>query len=227
MINSILQDKGFAIHNGLYTNLEIDDILEFLDNNSIKSQFGVREIVHQHPQLAELVFTPNLKQVVCKLAPDCHTCIKSIYFDKPPHANWVVNWHQDLTINLDQKKEIKNYKNWRVTKDRVVVQPDLHLLESIFTIRIHLDDCTEENGALRVIPTSHKNGVIDMKEWIKYKTGREQICEVQKGGILIMKPLLLHASRRTENQQSRRVLHLEFTDQQLPDGIKWKEKVSF
>lgn len=88
-----------------------------------------------------------------------------------------------------------------------------------------MDDCKKENGALRVIEDSHKNGVITIKDWIVQKEGIERICEVGKGGILIMKPLILHASKRTENQKNRRVIHIEFSDIKLPSELEWKEKI--
>ncbi len=101
------------------------------------------------------------------------------------------------------------------------------MLENIFTIRIHLDDCTEENGALRVIENSHREGVIEIKDWVKGKVGEERICEVRKGGILIIKPLILHSSKRTENEKNRRVIHVEFCDMDLPEGLEWKERINF
>ncbi len=153
------------------------------------------------------------------IAPHCDKCIKSIYFDKPPGANWIVNWHQDLTVNLVGNEEVPGYKNWRVGRNRTVVQPDRKFLESIFTVRIHLDDCTQENGALRVIEQSHRRGVIEIKEWMQDKPGKEIVCPVGRGGVLVMRPLLLHASRRTENHRNRRVLHLEFTGKELPGGL--------
>lgn len=128
---------------------------------------------------------------------------------------------------LTDKKETANFKNWRVKDGRTVVQPNKKLLENIFTIRIHLDDCTKENGALRVIEKSHKKGIIEMKNWTKSKNDVEKICEVQSGGIVIMKPLILHSSKRTENEQKRRVIHIEFTDQELPTGLHWNEKIEF
>ena len=136
-----------------------------------------------------------------------------------------MNWHQDLTINLRNRIELDGFKNWRENSERIVVQPTREILENIFTIRIHLDDCTKENGALRVIEKSHKNGVIEIKDWIKNKEGVEKVCEVNRGGILIMKPLTLHASSRTENKANRRVIHIEFTDIELPNGLIWKEEI--
>ena len=226
-MESTLNQKGFEIIEGVYSEEEVNEILEGIKSKEIENKFGVRAFLLDKPELAELVFTENLMKIIRTISPDCDKLIKSIYFDKPPHANWVVNWHQDLTINLVEKIEVPAYKNWRVNSERVVVQPNKEMLESIFTIRIHLDDCTKENGALRVIENSHKKGVIDIKEWTKHKEGNEQICEVRKGGIVIMKPLILHSSKRTENKKNRRVIHIEFTDQELPIGLKWKEKIEF
>ena len=222
---SNLNDKGFEIIEAVYSENEVNEILQLLESKEIENKFGVREFLVDNPEVNEKIFTKNLIEIIKRISPNCNKSIKSIYFDKPPSANWIVNWHQDLTINLSNKIEVENFKNWRVKDERVVVQPNRAFLESIFTIRIHLDDCKKENGALRVIENSHAEGVIEIKDWIKNKTGVESICEVRKGGVLIMKPLILHSSKRTENQKSRRVIHIEFTDKELPTGLNWKEKI--
>ena len=221
-----LDRNGYDIAENIFDECEVETILDELKRAGIEQKFGVRAFLSDHPNLQELVFTPNLKQLIADIAPTCNTCIKSIYFDKPPSANWIVNWHQDLTINLNTKVDIPGYKNWRVSNERTIVQPNPEFLESIFTIRIHLDDCKAANGALRVIRGSHIGGIIPIKEWMHTKEGQEDICEVRKGGVVLMKPLILHASRRTENDLPRRVLHLEFTDQDLPTGLEWKEAVA-
>jgi ectoine hydroxylase-related dioxygenase (phytanoyl-CoA dioxygenase family) len=103
------------------------------------------------------------------------------------------------------------------------VQPSLSILENIFTIRIHLDDTNEENGALRVIPGSHLNGlhVLSSKEC----ANEEEICQVKSGGIMIMRPLLQHASNRTTSKNRRRVIHIEFSNVNLPVGLGWAELI--
>lgn len=192
---------------------------------NIEEKFGIREFLLDNPEIIDKVFNKRFLKVLESISPECDKSIKSIYFDKPPSNNWIVNWHQDLTINLKDKKDIPYYKNWRVNSERTVVQPNIGILESIFTVRIHLDDCTKENGALRVIEKSHEKGVIPITEWIRSKEGVEKICEVKKGGILIMKPLILHSSKRTDNQKKRRVIHIEFIDKELPNGLEWKEEI--
>ncbi len=222
-----LDQTGFVIIESVYAPREVDQLLALLQSGGVAEKFGVREFLSDPPAIAEKVFTDRLRGVIAQISPNCSHSIKSIYFDKPPNANWVVNWHQDLTINLSSKRDTPGYKNWRVGPDRTIVQPDIGLLESIFTIRIHLDDCTAHNGALRIIEGSHRRGVIEMNEWVNNKEGKEIVCEVQRGGVLIMKPLALHASKRAENNARRRVIHVEFTDQQLPPGLEWKERINF
>ncbi len=190
-------------------------------------KFGVREFLLRYPDLKELVFTPRLRKLLAELFRGSPSTIKSIYFDKPPAANWVVSWHQDLTVNLQSRGTANGFINWRTTKERTVVQPATQFLERIVTLRIHLDECTEANGALRVIPGSHLRGVIDIKSWKQEKDTPEKIGEVPAGGVLVMKPLLLHSSRRTTTDAARRVIHLEFTDQALPVGLVWKEAIAY
>ncbi len=218
---------GFHIIEEVYSSMEVTQIISLIDSEVTPNQFGIREFLIDKPNLCKKIFNTKLLQVIKHVSPNCKKAIKSIYFDKPPSVNWNVNWHQDLTINLTNRKEVDYYKNWRKKDQRYVVQPNKEFLENIFTIRIHLDDCSETNGALRVIENSHLNGVVSIKEWIKGKKGIEKICEVKKGGILLIKPLLLHSSKRAENEINRRVIHIEFTDKELPDGLMWKEKVEF
>lgn len=143
MIDNLKED-GFQIIEKVYSPKEIDDILKILSSKEIEQKFGVREFLLDHPEIQEKVFTPKLKKLIQSISFNCQKSIKSIYFNKPPSANWIVNWHQDLTINLKNRYEVESYKNWRTKKERVVVQPDQAMLESIFTIRIHLDDCTKK-----------------------------------------------------------------------------------
>ena len=221
-----LERDGFTCVESIFTTAQISKILEFLDKNEVNQEFGIRNFIPQYPELKGLIFTTKLIELVSHFSKDYYV-IKSIYFDKPPNTNWIVNWHQDLTINVANKIEHEDFVNWRVVKDRTVVQPPVYMLDQILTIRIHLDDCTAQNGALRVIPGSHKEGVIPIHQNPDFSSGDYHLCEVNKGGVLIMRPLILHASRRTENLKNRRVIHIELTDTALPEGLEWNEAFHF
>lgn len=223
MIGGQLATKGYEIVNDIYSAKEVDSLLVALNHKGLSGSFGLREFLLTNPAFLELIFTPNFKKAISRLFSGHPQAIKSLYFDKPPSANWLVNWHQDLTVNLENRAEAEGFIHWRTKDGRVTVQPSLDILESILTARIHLDDCDSSNGALRVIEGSHKRGVINLKEWMADKQGIEQICEVKKGGVVFMSPLILHSSKRTENQKHRRVIHIEFSDRKLPNGLEWKE----
>ncbi|HVF96913.1 MAG TPA: phytanoyl-CoA dioxygenase family protein, partial [Flavisolibacter sp.] len=167
-------------------------------------------------------FTSTFNRLVAELFGSEYFVVKSIYFDKPEQSNWFVSCHQDLTISVDQKIHAEGYRNWTTKENRFAVQPPTYVLKDNFTVLIHLDDANEENGALRVIPASHRKGVY-RPETIDRTLEMEEICAVPKGGVMIMKPLLLHSSNRTTNNKKRRVIHLEFSKSSLPEGLRWAE----
>ncbi|PSL45461.1 phytanoyl-CoA dioxygenase PhyH [Chitinophaga niastensis] len=184
--------------------------------------FAIRQLLKIIPGINKHVFTPGLQTLIQQIFGTDYFPVKSIYFDKPGQSNWFVAWHQDLTISIDKKLAIDNYGPWTVKQDQYAVQPPVDILESNFTIRIHLDDTDETNGALKVIPGSHLKGIY-RAETIDFSTSPDVSCRVKKGGIMIMRPLLMHASGRSSNGHSRRVVHIEFTNRQLPEGLKWSE----
>ena len=118
--------------------------------------------------------------------------------------------------------DLNEYINWTYKKGQYGVQPPLNILENTITVRIHLDDTTKHNGALRVIPKTHTKGIVrtDFKDW---DLTNEVVCNIDSGSIMLMKPLLLHASRKTTNNQRRRVIHLEFNNTPLDQPLKWLE----
>jgi ectoine hydroxylase-related dioxygenase (phytanoyl-CoA dioxygenase family) len=89
-----------------------------------------------------------------------------------------------------------------------------------------LDDCDETNGALRVIPKSHQKGVISMKDFRLEDYPEPVTCSVPEGGVMLMKPLILHASNKSTSKRNRRVIHLEFSDMALHCGLDWREKIT-
>lgn len=232
-----INSEGFTIVNNIYSNDEIDKLISVIQSitfeNSQKETFrksddlfAVRQFLNEFPETLKSIFTDKLKQIIKSNFGDNYFITKSIYFDKPEKSNWFVSYHQDLTISVNKKIDIDGFENWTVKQNQFAVQPPKSILENCFTIRIHLDKTTKENGALKVINQSHSKGIIRVEN-IDPKIDNETICEVEKGGIMIMKPLLFHASNKTTNNERRRVIHIEFCNQQLPNELDWNEKTEF
>ncbi len=222
-IRQELNDNGFVIKNKLFSNQEIDALLAAIDKaQKAENTFAIRQFLKIVPLAIPLIFTENFKCFVKEDFGEDYFLIKAIYFDKPPTANWIVPWHQDLTIVTAQKEKVRGFSKWRLKKGINYVHPPVEILENILTIRIHLDNCTKENGALQVIPASHKNGI---GEKLAIAQEKPVICEVKRGGVLVMKPLLYHASKRTANNLNRRVIHLEFIDKALSEPLIYGERI--
>lgn len=225
-----LFEDGFTIIPDVFTDEEIEQIICIIDNTDASKTtfrktndlFAIRQFLKEIPGSINHIFSTRFNRIINDFLGQSFFAVKSIYFDKPPDSNWFVSYHQDLTISVKNKVEVVGFGPWSVKQNQYAVQPPLSLLESNFTIRIHLDNTTEQNGALRIIPGSHKGGIHNRESIDKLN---EVICEVRKGGIMIMKPLLLHSSRRTANDERRRVIHIEFSNQNLPLPLEWAELI--
>lgn len=221
---------GFSVINNVYTKSEIQSISNFISNldtsNPIfrKSEdlFAIRQFIKEVPQINDLIFTENLLEIIKSIGGNDYFVVKSIYFDKPEKSNWFVSYHQDLTISIDKKQEIVGFTNWTTKHNQFAVQPTSDILENIFTIRIHLDDTNEENGALKVLEKSHLKRITRIDNLV-ITNEKEVFCNVKSGGIMLMKPLLFHGSNKTTNDKNRRVIHIEFSNKKLPENINWSE----
>ena len=229
-----LKEHGFTIIENIYSSIEIDQLISIINQaDQSKSTFrksanlfAIRQFLKEVPTALPIIFNDKLKCEIAEFMGSGYFIVKSIYFDKPEQSNWFVAYHQDLTISVDKKIELQNYGPWTIKQDQFAVQPPLDVLNNIYTIRIHLDDTDENNGALKVIPKSHLKGIC-RPETIDLTKEREAICKVNKGGIMIMRPLLLHSSSRTINNAKRRVIHIEFSNKELPNALNWSEKIKF
>jgi hypothetical protein len=180
---------------------------------------GIRGLLRRSPLLAEWAHSAG----VLACLPHGMQPVRAVLFDKTAEANWKVAWHQDLTIAVREKQEVPGYGPWSVKEDVVHVQPSMSLLEEMITLRLHLDDTPSENGALKVIPGSHRHGRLDAQSIADLrKTTVEHICEAQAGDVLLMKPLLLHASSASGMPGHRRVVHVEYAHvKALHPALNW------
>lgn len=227
-----VEKKGYTIIDNVFSSNEIETIIKEIEKESNSSKvtfrkskdlFAIRQFLKEVPSIGNSLFNDNLKNVLKSLFKENYFVVKSIYFDKPEKSNWFVSYHQDLTISVNKKLNLEGFSNWTNKENQFSVQPREEFLKSIFTVRIHLDDTDENNGALKVIPKSHDKGIVRL-ETFNFQNRDEKICTVKKGGIMIMKPLLFHASNKTINKARRRVIHIEFSNLALPKELSWSEK---
>lgn len=214
--------SGFSIVENVFNNEEIEVLNSLIEISEKK--YAIRQLVNKKPEILNLIFSNNrFKQLYKTICKEDYFLSKAIFFNKPSKSNWFVSHHQDLSISVQNKIEEDGYTNWTNKKGQIGVIPPQEVLENTVTFRIHLDITDDTNGALRVIPKTHEKGIIRIDETFnKNSFGNEDLCIVEKGGVMLMKPLLLHASSKSVSEYDRRVIHLEFSNQEIPMG--WLEK---
>lgn len=152
-----------------------------------------------------------MRSPVRDLAGNSIAPVQCTYFAKTERRNWLVPLHRDLKIPVRERIVASGWKRWSVKEGNLYVQPPNVVLEQMIAVRIHFEDNSDQNGALQVIPGSQKSS----------STNRERtLCHVSRGGALVMRPLILHASSKIIKGQ-RRVLHFLFGPTVLPDGAEW------
>lgn len=183
---------------------------------------GLRNLLHTKTCVTKVAKSAKLLQLLENAAKSSVFPVRAIFFDKNPEANWLVPWHQDLAIAVAGRVETPGFTGWSIKDGTQHVHPPREILERMVTLRLHLDDCHAGNGALKVIPESHLHGKLGAEDILAWTTRSEPVvCELSKGDALLMRPLLLHASSPAEHPQHRRVLHIEYATQELPNGLKW------
>ncbi len=224
-----VEAKGFSIAERVLSTQTVNHLLIALERiseaGSIRNRggiFAVRNLLDVSPEVRELATSSLIRDLVEPILGPCFFPVRGILFDKIPGANWKVPWHQDVTIAVQEKIEADGFGPWSVKADVLHVQPPTAILEHMLSVRLHLDNCGEENGALRVIPGSHLQGRIPEKEIPSVRQrSSEHVCAVALGGALLMRPLCFMLPLRRVFQDIARVIHLDFASVQLPSGMRW------
>ena len=222
---------GFAVIEGVVDADRVESLIQDLAKARINSRgsqrggltFGLRDLLNEVPSTRVLANSPLLKSVVEPITGSNSRVVRAIYLDKHKEANWKVAWHQDLTIAVRKRVYVEGFGSWSIKAGITHVQPPVPVLNNIAALRIHLDDAGETNGALRVIPASHLQGRLDPTQIQHWKKERIVTCSIKAGGVIVMRPLLLHSSLPSLNPQHRRVLHFEYASINLPAGLEWFE----
>lgn len=219
-----VETEGFAVVPKVLTADEVRALCEATANLRDEGRRGgVRNLLARCPEVRALAQSAPIRNLVEPVLGPAAFAARGILFDKTPDANWKVPWHQDLTIAVEGRLEVAGYGPWSVKDGVQHVQPPAAVLEGMLAVRIHLDDCGADNGPLRVIPGSHREGRLSDEQVLRWQESVPPVlCMVDKGGVLLMRPLLLHASSPAASPAHRRVIHIEFASCRLPEGLQWQ-----
>lgn len=222
---SALNNDGFTLLKSVLKSKHLLQLASDIETvRKSHSSYGVRHLLSRCKAVKDIAHSGVLFEIASKVLGEYARPVRALLFDKTPNANWYVTWHQDLTIPVQNRIDIEGYKAWS-TKDGILhVQPPAYILEKMISLRIHLDACSESNGAIKFLPGSHENGILEKVELKKWREEAEPVlCAAEPGDIVVMRPLILHSSSKSAKPVQRRVLHIEYAGIELPQNLEWSE----
>jgi len=219
MTTNAFDDDGFVFIDSLVDQPMCTALATQL--TSCVSGAGQRHLI-DHPAVIELLNNPRVITTIRNLLGEGTFAYKATLFDKHSERNWLVAWHQDASIPVAANHNVQNWGGWSVKEGVDYVQPPDDLLANLVALRIHLDDCSAENGPLRVLVGSHKMGrMVQSEIALQANAFLEHTLVGGTGSAMLMRPLLIHASSKALSDKRRRVLHLEFAACALPMPLAW------
>jgi ectoine hydroxylase-related dioxygenase (phytanoyl-CoA dioxygenase family) len=218
-----VEQQGFEIIPDLFDRVGMASVIRSLDQMPLRhGRAGVRNALRIE-SVQELARDSRVMNLASDQLGGHAIPFRATFFDKSSQVNWLVVWHQDTALPLRKRRDVKGWGPWSVKEGVMCAHAPAYALEQVLAIRIHLDDSDEQNGSLRVLPQTHTLGVLsddaihDLSEKIPPFD-----CFVRAGGVLVMKPLLIHSSSKAKSENRyRRVLHVEYAAcASFPDGIE-------
>lgn len=146
--------------------------------------------------------------------------VRGMVFDKIPGANWQVPWHRDRILAVARRIDLPGWGPWSLKDGVDHVEPPPDWPQRRLSLRLHLDDCPADNGAIQVVPGSH----LELQRDGPGPDAPATTITATAGDVLVLHPLLLHCSAPARAPAHRRILHLEFANGGLPGGLDWESR---
>jgi ectoine hydroxylase-related dioxygenase (phytanoyl-CoA dioxygenase family) len=218
----VIDRSGFWREDNVFSDRECDDLFEAAPlGMQRRSRAGARHLMAV-PAIEAAAKDERLLRIVSRALGDGAVPFRATLFDKSAMANWLVVWHQDTALPLESRNDSTEWGPWSLKAGVLYAHAPAWALSRVLALRISLDASTSENGPLRVIPASHLAGVLSDDEILGLaRTHQNKEVHVPRGGVLAMRPLLVHSSSKARSGEPRRVLHLEYAGAlELKPGLR-------
>lgn len=202
-----LESQGFAL---VRSSLP-QEIFEEIRNTLFHADSAGERCLLDQPVVRETAL--NLKRELIRSGhlSSAAVAIQAIAFNKTPTTNWKVAWHQDLMFPFAKPVTAHDFHLPTVKQGIHYARPPACILKQLLAVRLHLDDCDSTNGPLRVCPGTHCAGVFATSEISAHVADHGEVtCLAKTGELLLMRPLILHASSQATAPKHRRILHLVY-----------------
>lgn len=207
---------------GVLSRSECDQLTEALASAFVvRSRAGIRHLMANR-DVARLASDQRLIDLAMSWLGTAAIPFRATLFDKSSSTNWLIPWHQDTALPLKSRLERPGWGPWSRKGSATYAHAPAWALSRVIALRIHLDDSNAANGPLRVVPASHLYGILTDQAVMEYVASHEHVdCLAPRGGVVAMRPLLIHSSSKAQGAEPRRVLHIEYADSlDFGDGIQ-------
>jgi ectoine hydroxylase-related dioxygenase (phytanoyl-CoA dioxygenase family) len=214
-----LERDGVCLRVGLAVPA-IDALVHLLSDCS-EERAGVR--LTQRPDFSESLGSGGVigQAATSVLGEGCFP-VRAVLFDKSDKVNWSLGWHQDRTVAVLSRHEVSGFGPWSIKQGIQHVEPPFDLIESMVTVRVHLDPVDEHNAPLLVALGSHRLGKLSVAD-VEAVAARTMVfaCLAEWGDVWVYRTPIIHASRAASPGRRRRVLQIDYAAQSLPHGLRW------
>jgi ectoine hydroxylase-related dioxygenase (phytanoyl-CoA dioxygenase family) len=214
-------DDGWRIERTVFSGGECDALLCALQKSNAAGRAGTRHLM-SNLAVNEIAHDARPLRIARRALGSPAVPFRATLFAKSGTANWLIPWHQDTALPLAAPFDDPEWSSWSEKRGISYAHAPAWALSRVVALRVHLDASTSENGPLRVVPGSHRAGVLtdgDVSDYVSVHG--HTTCLVPRGGILLMQPLLIHSSSKAQSDAPRCVLHIEYSDSlDLKPGIR-------
>jgi len=153
-------DPGFRIVNGVLDAAETSQLLRALGKAPLtRSRAGARHLM-KHPAVSDVANDPRLLAIASGFLGPSAVPYRATLFDKYSSRNWLVTWHQDVALPLQERRDVPGWSSWSIKSGITYAHAPATALSRVVALRLHFDDSQEDNGPLRVLPGTHALGVL-------------------------------------------------------------------
>jgi len=219
---SVVQEQGYGLIPNAFGKDEVLDLLNDLRSENLpRTRAGVRHAMRS-TKVTRIALDSRMLEIARAILGTGAIGFRATLFEKLPDSNWLVAWHQDTALPLRERRDVPGWGPWSVKDGVNYAHAPAQALERILALRVHLDSSTGDNGPLRVLPGTHAQGVLtdDETHTIAERTTGVD-CLMSLGGVIAMRPLIIHASSKSRTENPRRVLHIEYAESAaIADGLE-------
>lgn len=217
-----VDDSGYVIEPSVFGVRELTDASEALASAQLqRTKAGARHVLGL-PAVRALANDLRMLRIAERFIGKGGFPFRATFFDKSASANWLVTWHQDTALPLRVRVDNPDWGPWSTKGGVLYAHAPAAALETVVAVRVSLDDSASSNGPLRVLPGTHDRGVLNDREIAALASTIPAVeCTTPAGGLVIMRPLTVHASSKSTDNRPRRVLHIEYASVvQMPGGAE-------